>query len=157
MSTTGPGVPGASPSGVPAGVPGAVPAKSNKTLLWVLLGCGGCSVLSLAGIVIAGAVFGMFAARQVSDQTALSSYSTPAMEGSSVSTVPTPVWKVAAKDCKETCQHLIACEKTVYEESDVESQADCEKDCGPKLDEDFTCMSKALNCDDLLACEEGGD
>jgi hypothetical protein len=140
-------------------VPGAAPAKgNNKTLMWVLIGCGGCSLVSVAALAIGAVFFGAFAARQMTDvEPAV--YSTSAgMEGSSSSAaVAGPKWTVSAKDCKETCQHLVACEKAEYDESDVESQSDCEKDCGPKLDGDFTCMSKALNCDDLLACEEEGD
>ena len=43
---------------VPTSGPGAPPAKSNKTLLYVLVGCGGCLLLSgiaVVAVVILGA------------------------------------------------------------------------------------------------------
>ena len=48
---------------VPASGPGSAPAKSNKTLLYVLVGCGGCMLLS-AIAVVAVVIFGAAAAKR---------------------------------------------------------------------------------------------
>jgi len=143
--------PGGQPLPVPSsgGVVGGAPApaKSNKAWLWVALGCGGCALLGGVALV-AVIAFGAFAARSGSSV-------------GSVSSVSATVWTAPAKSCSETCSRVISCEKKQAAADpdaagQVETQSDCEKDCGGNLqDEPYHCLSQALSCDDQEGCESG--
>ena len=143
--------PGGQPLPVPSSggaAPGTAPAKS-KTWLWVALGCGGCALLG-GVVVVVVAAFGLFAAR----------HAETGMPGI-VSSTGSLTWTAPAKSCSETCSRVISCEKKQAAADpdagyQVESQADCEKDCGGNLqDEPYHCLSQATDCDTQEGCESG--
>ena len=142
---------GAQPLPVPSSGAGAptAPAKSNKTWLWVALGCGGCALVGGVAVVVIAA-FGLFAAKRAESGMPNVVSSTGAL-----------TWTAPAKSCSETCSRVIACEKKqAAAEPDagyeVESQSDCEKDCGGNLqDEPYHCLSQATDCDTQEGCESG--
>src|SRR4051794_24050059 len=77
MSTAGPGVPPP-----PAAIPGAPPAKNNKTLIYVLAGCGGCLLLSGVATVALMIIGSIAAKKQVETMgTAMIGISVAAQEG----------------------------------------------------------------------------
>ena len=143
--------PGGQPLPVPSSggaAPTPAPAKS-KTWLWVALGCGGCALIGGVAVVALGLV-GLFAAKTTEGGMPMS-----------VSSSGSVTWSSPAKTCSETCTRVISCEKKqAAAEPDagyeVETQADCEKDCGGNLqDEPYHCLSQATDCDAQEGCESG--
>src|SRR2546423_10079010 len=92
--SAGANVPPAAPPPPGAGMAPA-PAKS-KTWLWVLLGCGGCAVLSVIVVVVLG-VAGVLISKPGSVTSSVGSGAT--------------TWTSAAQTRSESCSRVVACEQ----------------------------------------------